>query len=556
MPVKRIWWKEAVVYQVYPQSFMDSNGDGVGDLPGLIQKLDYIKDLGANVIWLCPIYQSPKADNGYDISDYRDILPEYGTLKDMQRLLRELHKRDMRLLMDLVVNHTSDEHPWFQQSRSSRTNPYRDYYIWRDGEGAAAPNNWASFFGGSAWSPDERTGQYYLHLFSEKQPDLNWENPAVRREVYDIMNYWLDMGVDGFRMDVINLISKAPGLPSEGDPSRLAWGGRYFMNGPRMHEFLKEMHEATLAGRNVMTVGEMPGVTVEQARSYTSERSKEVDMVFQFELMELDGPKTAPTPWSLQAFQDTIIKWQEGLASEGWNSIYLNNHDQPRQVSRFGDNGAYHDESAKLLCTLNMTLKGTPYVYYGEELGMTNAGFTDISQYRDIETLNLYRDSLAAGMDEKQLLEALAKRSRDNARTPMQWTAGRNAGFTTGEPWLEVNPNCARFNAESESTDPDSVLQYYKKMIRLRRSMPTLVYGTFTHVDCGNPNIFSYLREMDGCIIWVLLNFSRQTQAFQPPDNIRNTIYIFGNYGSSSAIPKVESALRPYEAVIQYVCLT
>lgn len=553
--MKRKWWKESVVYQVYPQSFMDSNGDGFGDLRGLIEKLDYIKELDANVIWLCPVYLSPKADNGYDICGYRDISPEYGTLDDMRLLIEEMHKRNMKLLMDLVVNHTSDEHPWFIQSRSSRTNPYRDYYIWRDGKNGAGPNNWTSFFGGDAWAWDEHTNQYYLHLFSEKQPDLNWENPAVRQEVYDIMKFWLDLGVDGFRMDVINLISKVPGLPSDGDPAHPAFGGRYFMNGPRIHEYLQEMNRAVFSGRNVMTVGEMPGVTVELAKLYTGEDRGELNMVFQFDLMELDGPKISPTPLNLQAFKDTVVKWQFGLSENGWNSIYLGNHDQPRQVSRFGNDRDYHDESAKMLCTLNMTLQGTPFVYYGEELGMTNAGFTTIGQYRDIETLNLYRDALANGKNEQEILDALAKRSRDNARTPMQWAPVLNAGFTSGKPWLSVNPNYTKYNVETEQNDPDSVLQYYKKMIRLRRSIPTLIYGKFVPVDCQNPYIFSYLRELDGCIIWVLLNFSESQQAYKSPENISNTFYIYGNY-QATPTAKIENLLRPYESIVQYVSLT
>ncbi len=545
--MKLAWWKEAVVYQVYPQSFVDSNGDGIGDLPGLTSKLDYIQDLGANVIWLCPVYKSPKADNGYDISDYRDISPEYGTLDDFRYLLEQAHKRGLRLLMDLVVNHTSDEHPWFVQSKSSRDNPYRDYYIWRDGKDGRKPNNWTSFFGGDVWEYDETTGQYYLHLFSKKQPDLNWENPAVRQEVYDIMNFWLDMGVDGFRMDVINLISKTEGLPSVGDPDQPNWGGCFFMNGPRVHEFLQEMHCSALAGRDIMTVGEMPGVTVEMARLYTGETREELHMVFQFDLTELDGPKIRPTPWSLQDFKACIIKWQTGLEDEGWNSIFLNNHDQPRQVSRFGDDGRYHDESAKLLCTLNMTLKGTPYLLYGEELGMTNAGFTRLEQYRDIETLNMYRDGLAEGMTEEELLDAFAKRSRDNARTPMQWTADPKAGFTTGEPWIGVNPNTTRYNVQTEAADPNSVLNYYKRLIQLRKDIPALVYGRFEALDCKNEQVFAYLRELDGRTILILLNFSDQSQSYRLPENIQDTAYIYGNYKDSCA------ELRPYEASIHYV---
>jgi oligo-1,6-glucosidase len=440
---RKAWWKEAVVYQIYPRSFMDSNGDGIGDLQGILSKLDYLKELGIDVIWLSPVYQSPNDDNGYDISDYRAIQKEFGTMEDFDRLLQEAHARGIKIMLDLVVNHTSDEHPWFVESRSSKDNDKRDFYFWRPGKDGKEPNNWLSCFSGSAWEYDATTDEYYLHIFSKKQPDLNWDNPRVRKEVYDMMKWWLDKGIDGFRMDVINFISKVDGLPSvEGDGYQ--WGGAYFMNGPRIHEYLQEMNREVLSHYDLITVGETPGVTPEQAILYTAEDRKELQMVFQFEHMELDsGPnvKWDLKPWRLHDLKVTMSKWQTALDGKGWNSLYLNNHDQPRMVSRFGDDGKYRVESAKMLATFLHMMQGTPYIYQGEEIGMTNVRFSSIDEYRDIETLNMYREYRERGVPVESIMESIYAKGRDNARTPMQWNDSENAGFTTGKPWIAVNPN-------------------------------------------------------------------------------------------------------------------
>lgn len=451
--MKRAFWKEAVVYQIYPRSFQDSNGDGIGDLRGILSRLDYLQKLGVDVVWLSPVYKSPNDDNGYDISDYEDIMDEFGTMRDWEELLAGLHERGMKLMMDLVINHSSDEHAWFAESRSSKDNPYRDYYIWRPGgPDGALPNNWSSIFSGPAWELDETTGEYYLHLFSRKQPDLNWDNPKLREALYKMIAFWLDKGVDGLRMDVINLISKVEGLPSvqheDLAPGELTGGGEYYMNGPRVHEYLQEMNREVLSRYDVMTVGETPGATVEDAILYTGEDRHELQMVFQFEHMDVDsgqGGKWNVVPWTLKGLRDILHKWQVGLADKGWNSLYLNNHDQPRMVSRFGNDGKYRVQSAKMLATLLHTLKGTPYIYQGEEIGMTNVKFSGLEDYKDIEILNMYREKVTeGGEDHDTILQAIHAKGRDNARTPMQWDASANAGFTTGTPWLKLNPGIRR----------------------------------------------------------------------------------------------------------------
>ena len=446
--ISGMWWKSAVVYQIYPRSFADSNGDGIGDLPGILDRLDYLSALGVDVLWLSPVYPSPQDDNGYDISDYQDVDPVFGTLADFDALLAAVHERGMKLVMDLVVNHTSDEHPWFEESRASRDSPKRDWYWWRP----EPANDWSSFFSGSVWEPDPATGEHYLHLFSRKQPDLNWENPEVREAIYSMMRWWLDRGVDGFRMDVINFISKDPGL-------------EYYESGPRIHEFLQEMHREVFAGRDgLLTVGEMPGVTLEHAQRYTDPANGEVDMVFQFEHVDIDhgASKWEVHPLRLTDLKRSFGRWQRGLAERGWNSLYWNNHDQPRIVSRFGDDGAYRVRSAKLLGTVLHLHRGTPYVYQGEELGMTNAPFARIDDFRDIESLNHYAERVAAGRDPAAVLDTMRAMSRDNARTPMQWDASPHAGFTTGTPWIPVNPNHAEINAAAAVADPDSVFHHYR----------------------------------------------------------------------------------------------
>ncbi|MBB6735157.1 glycoside hydrolase family 13 protein [Cohnella zeiphila] len=551
------FWQENVVYQIYPRSFQDSNGDGVGDLRGIIGRLDYLRTLGVGIVWLSPVYESPNDDNGYDISDYEAIMEQFGTMADWEELLAGLHVRGIKLVMDLVVNHSSDEHRWFGESRKSKDNPYRDYYIWRPGKpDGREPNNWTSFFGGSAWQYDEATDEFYLHLFSKKQPDLNWDNPKLRREVYDMMKFWLDKGIDGFRMDVINCISKADGLPSAGE-DRYAWGGDFFLCGPRLEEYLKEMNEQVLSRYDAMTVGEMPGVTPEQAAAYTDPANKEVNMVFQFETMDIDsgeGGKWNVKPWKLADLKAVTGKWQNGLNGRGWNSLYLNNHDQPRMVSRFGNDTVYRKESAKLLATFLHTQQGTPYIYQGEEIGMTNIRLPKLEDYRDIETLNFYRDATGQwGWTHERAMEAIYAKGRDNARTPMQWDAGPQAGFTTGRPWLPVNPNYPEINAEEALRDPDSIFHYYRTLIALRKQHPILIYGDYRILLEEHEQIYAYTRSWQGETWLVLLNFSDGAASAKLPPELPaggELEPIVCNYPDSDAARREDVRLRPYEALV------
>lgn len=547
--MERKWWKESVVYQIYPRSFKDSNGDGIGDLNGIIEKLDYIKELGANVIWLNPVYKSPNDDMGYDISDYRDIMDEFGTMDDWERLLKKAHENDIKIVMDLVVNHTSDEHEWFIESRKSRENPFRDYYIWRDPVDGKEPNNWASFFEGPAWEFDQNTGQYYLHLFSKKQPDLNWENEKVRNEVYDMMKFWLDKGIDGFRMDVINMLSKVPGLPPvETDEKGFVFGDEYFINGPRIHEFLKEMNDKVLSKYDIMTVGETPGVTPEIAAMYVGKDRNELNMVFQFEQMDLDkGENYYKFTWDLLEFKKIMKKWQEGLYEKGWNSLYLNNHDQPRMVSRFGNDGKYRVESAKMLATMIHTQQGTPYIYQGEEIGMTNISFPTIEDYKDIATINLYYKAKEAGFDEDLIMKGIHYHSRDNARTPIQWNSEKNAGFTTGTPWIKVNPNYKEINVENALKDKNSIFYYYRDLIKLRKKHPVIVYGKFEIVNEDDPDIFAYTRTGENEKLFVILNFTDKERKFKPEVEERYDNILISNYERIEP-GNGEYSLRPYEA--------
>ena len=550
------WWQRAVVYQVYPRSFYDSNGDGIGDLNGVRAKLDYIRRLGVDVIWLNPIYKSPNDDNGYDISDYRAIMDEFGTMEDFDRLLAEAHEKGLRIVMDLVVNHTSDEHPWFIESRKSAESPYRDYYIWREGKDGNPPNNWGASFRGSAWERCEETGMYYLHTFSKKQPDLNWENETVRGEVYDLMRFWLDKGIDGFRMDVINYISKTPEMPDGPMMNRLYGNFRpYCLNGPRVHEFLQEMNREVLSHYDVMTVGETPGVSVEQAQRYTGPDEHELNMVFQFAHVNLDYDENGK--WTLKrvpldGLRRVLSEWQTGLHGKGWNSLYLNNHDQPRMVSRFGDDSteALRSASAKMLGVLMHMMQGTPYVYQGEELGMTNVAFPDISDYRDIDTLNAWNEMTGElGVSPEHMLACIHRRSRDNARTPMQWSAAPNAGFTTGTPWIGVNPNYVTINAEAQENDPDSVLCFYRRLIALRRELPIITEGDYALLLADHPQIFAYQRSWQGQRLYVICSFSAQT--FDAPEILP---YCGGRLLLCNYAPDGDTqTLRPYEARVYLV---
>lgn len=558
--MKRRWWKEAVVYQIYPRSFLDGNGDGIGDLRGIITKLDYLKRLGVDVVWLCPVYPSSGDDGGYDISDYCAIDATFGTMSDWEHLLREMHARGIRLLMDLVVNHTSDEHPWFAASRTSRDNPYRDYYTWRPGTNGREPNNWASHFGGSAWEYDRVTEEYYLHLFSKKQPDLNWENPRVRENIYRIMTWWLEKGVDGFRLDVINMISKAPGLPdapvvSDGP---YQWAGQYFLHGPRLVEYLREMKERVLSKYDVFTVGEMPGVTAEHAVDLTHEEAGPLDTLFQFEHMDLAPPgvlakvgKWHTGPWDLIELKRVMTRWQKELEGKGWNSFYLSNHDQPRSVSRFGDDGQYRVPSAKMLATFLHMLHGTPYVYQGEEIGMTNVGFESIQDYRDIETLRFYHEWVdQRRSDPLEVMAAIHAKGRDNARTPMQWNESDHAGFTTGTPWIKVNPNHRQINVEQAQSDPDSIFHYYRRLIALRRQHPIMVYGSYEPLLDAHAQIYAFLRCLHDERWLVVLNFTADVPVFALPSTVAFSSHdvILSNYPIDSQADPRTFRLRPYEA--------
>ena len=555
------WFREAVVYQIYPRSFQDSNGDGIGDLRGIIDRLDYLQTLGIDVLWLSPIYTSPQDDNGYDIADYQDIDPTFGTLADVDELIAQAHARGIRLVMDLVVNHTSDEHPWFVESRSSTDNPKRDWYWWRaprdaDGDSpGGAPNNWESFFSGSAWELDEASGEYYLHLFSRKQPDLNWENPEVREAVYAMMRWWLDRGVDGFRMDVINMISKVTSLP-DGDPipgnSGLGDGTPHILNGPRIHEFLQEMHASVFEGRaqKLLTVGEMPGVTVEDAILYTDPERREVDMVFQFEHVGLDhgDHKWDRRALDLRDLKTSLGRWQDGLAEVGWNSLYWNNHDQPRAVSRFGSDSPEHRvASAKLLGTVLHLHRGTPYVYQGEELGMTNVPFPSSEDFLDIESVNYYRMAIESGSDAEAVLGNLRLGSRDNARSPMQWDSSEHGGFTTGTPWFATNPNFTQINAAAEVADDDSVFHHYRRVIELRHTEPVVGHGDFHMLAADHPTLYAFTRAHEGVELLVVANFSCDELALDVLDDLdgwADSTLLLGNLADPVS---VTAPLRAWE---------
>ncbi len=538
--MERQWWHSSVVYQIYPRSFKDSNGDGIGDINGIREKLDYLKELGIDVIWLSPVYKSPNDDNGYDISDYCDIMDEFGTMEDMDNLLKEANERGIKILMDLVVNHTSDEHKWFIEAKKSKDNEYRDYYIWRDKVEGHEPNELGSCFSGSAWQYDETTGQYYLHLFSKKQPDLNWENEKVRNEVYKMMNFWVDKGIGGFRMDVIDLIGKVPDEMITG-------------NGPKLHEYLQEMNKAALEGKDLLTVGETWGATPDVAKLYSNPGRKELSMVFQFEHIGLDQIE-GKEKWDVKSLElldlkKVLSKWQTELEGQGWNSLFWNNHDLPRIVSRWGNDKEYRIESAKMLATLLHGMKGTPYIYQGEELGMTNVRFDDINDYNDIESLNMYKDRLSKGYSHNEIMESIYAKGRDNARTPMQWDDSENAGFTTGTPWLAVNKNYDKINAKQCLQDENSIFNHYKKLIDIRKNNDTIIYGDYKLLCEDDENIFAYVRELNGDKILVVCNFYDKDVEFKFDGDFNYSKLLLSNYNDSSKmIEKLK--LRPYEAVM------
>ncbi len=548
------WWKESVIYQIYPKSFCDRNNDGIGDIQGIISKLDYLEDLGIDIIWLSPIYESPNVDNGYDISDYRTISKEYGTMEEFEFLLKEAHKRHIKIVMDLVVNHTSDQHNWFVESRKSMDNPYRDYYIWREGKNGKEPNNWASIFSGSAWQYDKQTDSYYLHLYSKEQPDLNWENTNVRKEIYEMMRWWLDKGIDGFRMDVINKISKDQSfqdvLPQSSTYMRPS---KYVSNGPRIHEFLKEMNNQVLSRYDIMTVGEITSCSLEDARKYTGENEHELNMLFQFEHMDVDAGKYGkwtPIPLNLIQLKKVISKWQYGLAEYGWNSLFWDNHDQPRIVSRFGNVEKYWNKSAKMLAVALHFLKGTPYIYQGEEIGMTNYSFDSISECQDVETINAYKDLVHSGqLTHEEMMQGICYSSRDNARTPMQWDTSLNAGFTQGIPWMKVNPNYKHINAKQQINDHDSIYNFYKQIIQLRHTMPIIVYGKYQLIDENHPDLFNYTREYENQKLLVVTNFSGKNVEYDIPNQFQNGKILITNEKENNVF-KEQMMIQPYGAYV------
>ena len=541
--MKKKWWHNSVVYQIYPKSFCDSNNDGIGDLNGIISKLDYLKNLGIDVIWLSPVYKSPNDDNGYDISDYYDIMDEFGTMEDMDRLLKEANNRNIKILMDLVVNHTSSEHKWFKEAIKNKDSKYRDYYIFRKPLDGDVPNGLESCFGGSAWEMDETSNEYYLHLFSKKQPDLNWENPNMRKEIYNMMNFWINKGIAGFRMDVIDLIGK--------DIDKEITG-----NGPKLHTLIKEMNRETFGDKNLLTVGETWGVTPDIAKLYSNPNGDELSMVFQFEHIGLDEIK-GKSKWDLAnldfvELKKVFSKWQAELEGRGWNSLFWNNHDLPRIVSRWGnDKGEYRKLSAKMLATILHMQKGTPYIYQGEEIGMTNVKFDSIEDYKDIETLNMYKERIDKGYDRNHILNSIYVKSRDNARTPMQWSREQNGGFTKGIPWIRVNENYKDINVDEALRDKDSVFYHYKALINLRKENNVIIYGTYNCIDINHKAIYSYVRELNGIKFLVVANFYDKIEKFILPQNIHydKCQLILSNYKDSNNIPN-EIVLRPYEALI------
>ncbi len=549
---KRAWWKEAIVYQVYPRSFKDSNGDGVGDLRGIIEKLDYIQGLGVDAVWLNPIYKSPNDDGGYDISDYYSLQPEFGSMQDFDALLAGLHQRKLKLIMDLVLNHSSDEHPWFQESRKTKENPYRNYYFWKKGKNGGPPNNWPSFFGGSAWQWDDATGEYYLHLFSRKQPDLNWENPALRNELHKLMKFWLDKGVDGLRLDVISAISKRTDFPDTDTSDFNETIGRYYANGPRLNEFIREAREHVWDHYNVMTVGEGPGITPQNAKDYLDD-DHGLNMIFHFGHMFMDqgaGGRFDPVPWTMKDFKKVFKTWDDAFVEKGWGSVFLGNHDFARMVSRWGNDKEYWEKSSKLLITLLLTMRGTTFIFQGDEIGMTNTHLSSVNESKDIETINGWREAQRKGIREEEFLRAANYSGRDNARTPMQWSNELNGGFTIGEPWMNVNKNSLEINVNDQQDDPASILNYFRMMAGFRKTNEVFTYGNYQPVEETLDSLFLYFRENTKEKLLIVLNFS--DLVVNLPDRVRAKISerLAGNYTESGSPDKA----RAWEAII-YRCL-
>lgn len=546
-----MWWKELVGYQVYPRSFKDSNGDGIGDLKGIIEKLDYLKDLGIDLIWVSPFFKSPNDDNGYDISDYRDILEEFGTMEDFDNLLLETHKRGMKLIIDLVINHTSDEHPWFIEARESKDNPKRDWYIWREGKDNEEPNNWESIFKGSAWEKCGKTDEYYLHLFSKKQPDLNWENEEMRKEIYNMMNWWLDKGIDGFRVDAISHIKKVDGFPDMPNPDGKKYVDSFdmHMNIDGIQKHLKELKEETFAKYDIVTVGEANGVDAENADEWVGSENGKFNMIFQFEHLKL-WDYEGDTEFCPKAYKDVLNKWQVALENKGWNALFIENHDIPRSTSTWGNDNKYWLESAKSFATTYFLQKGTPFIYQGQEIGMTNTVFNSLSEFQDVKSINEGKEKLEAGMCEKKVLEVLSNTSRDNARTPMQWDDSLNAGFTTGKPWLKVNDNYKTINVENQIKDENSIYSHYKKLISLKKNSKTLTHGEFKLVFEDDKHVFAYLRELDNERYLILSNLSEHEKKLNLSEfNIKNEDIVLSNYKIIEKDLK-EFIVRPFESVV------
>ncbi|RSK25872.1 alpha-glucosidase [Bacillus sp. HMF5848] len=551
--MKKIWWKEAVAYQIYPRSFMDSNGDGIGDIQGVISKLDYLKEFGIDVIWICPIYSSPNDDNGYDISDYQGIMPEFGTMEDFDQLLKEVHKRGMKLIMDLVINHTSDEHPWFIESRSSNDNPYRDYYIWHPGKDGKEPNNWESIFGGSIWEYDEQTKEYYMHVFSRKQPDLNWENPAVRNDLYDMVNWWLDKGIDGFRVDAISHIKKRPGFPDLPNPENKKYVPSFdcHMNQEGIQVFLEELKRETFSKYDIMTVGEANGVKTHEVDLWVGEENGKFNMIFQFDHLDLWGTNMrAGVGVDVPAMKKILTKWQAALEGVGWNALFLENHDIPRSVSTWGDDQENREKLAKSLATMYFLMKGTPFIYQGQEIGMTNVKFDSIEEYNDVAIKNLYYNEIAEGKAHQEIMNIIWKMGRDNSRTPMQWSSAQNAGFTTGQPWLKVNPNHEFINVDQAKADPNSIYHYYKKLIQVRKQEEALIYGAYELILEDHTQIYAYTRTLNDEVMLIITNLSNKEAIFELPSKLINKSHelLISNNDVADVATIETITLKPYEA--------